>query len=132
MDVEHGHLCTFEELCQRIQERTGAPPGIVLEWVPAALAALRGELSPQTRQELVRKLGDEWGDVFGTPSRSSKETNRHARPDVESAAPRTLAEGRPGSARPLSESRPSSQPDSVGESNPYGDRKLSSATPKPK
>lgn len=132
MEVEHGRLCSFEELRRRIQQRTGAPTGIVLEWVPAALAALRGELSPQTRQELARKLGDEWGAVFRTPHRSFADTEPRARRNAETVEPHTLAEGRPGSARPLSESRPSPQPDSVGERNPYGDRKLSSATPKPK
>lgn len=125
-EVEHGNMCSPEELCRRVQRRVRMQMGVAVEWVPVALAAMTRELSPETQEWLERNLGDDWSALLSVQGNSLVPS----RPRVihGDRHPRTLAEGRPGSATPLSESRPRLQPDSVAEDNPYGDRKLSSAS----
>lgn len=126
MEVEHGDTCSPDELYRRVQRRAHVEMGIAVEWVPVAVAAMARELSPSTQHWLEGHLGEAWSPLLNVRGRSFLPSKRGpvAR---EADPPRTLAEGRPGSARPLSESRPRPQPDSVAEDNPYGDTKLSSA-----
>lgn len=127
MEAEHGRVCAPDELCRRVGQRAGLKRGLAVEWVPVALAALSHELSPEMRTWLERKLGDDWRPLLRARRRSAVQSSPQHPAGRDAVEPRTLAEGRPGSATPLSEARPSAQPDSVADENPYGDHKLSSA-----
>ena len=124
-EVEHGQLCTPEALYDRMQHRCRVEKGVAVESIQVALAAMVRELSPETRRWLQHRLGEPWAELLAHRERSSAPPRQRVR--RESDHPRTLAEGRTGGARPLSESAPQPQPDSVAEDNPYADRKVSSA-----
>lgn len=125
-EAEHGEPCAPDALYDRMQRRSGVDRGVAVESVQVALEAMARELSPQTRQWLERRLGDAWAELLEDRERSSVPPTPPLRHEID--RPRTLAEGRTGSARPLSESASQPQPDSVAEDNPYADRKVSSAS----
>ena len=127
-EVEHER--TFdrpEQLYDRVQHRFDVSVTVAMERAQVALLAMARELRPDTRQWLGQRMGERWNPLFEDPIRSPSSStdlpvHRHG---AEPA--RTLAEGRPGSATPLSESAPTPQPGSVAENNPHRDRKVSSA-----
>jgi uncharacterized protein (DUF2267 family) len=129
MRAEHGGDLGLEELYDRVRDRLGVKMGVAIEQAQVAVAAMARELRPDRRQWLGQRMGDRWKPLFEERRRpSSPSTGRVPRVRTEPDEHRTLAEGRAGSSKPLSESAPSrTQPDSVAEDNPYGDRKVSSS-----
>ena len=127
-EVDHERALDHpKQLYDRVQHRFDVSTTVVMERVQVALLAMARELRPDTRQWLGQHMGQHWNTLLEDPMRSSSSSmqlpaHRHA---AERA--RTLSEGRPGSATPLSESGPTSQPGSVAERNPHRDRKVSSA-----
>lgn len=114
----------LEELYGRVARRAGVRLGFAVEHTIAVCATVGERLDAATRARLGRALPPEMLALFAV------------RPAVEAPPPpprvgahTTLAEGRPGSRRPLSESAPPpAQADSVARAdNPHGDTKLSSA-----
>jgi len=120
----------------RLQLRThgavggGTLPRQVMERIQMICTALEPVLPPDLVPDLLRELPPPFQAAFG----------RHPTPSPPLRAPRgTLASGRPGSGRPLSEAAPGSthplhsarpaaaHQESVQSSNPHGDTKLSSA-----
>lgn len=128
-NAKHGEMFEPNELYHRMQDRFGVKMGMAMEQAQVALGAMARELRPETRQWLEQRMGEPWKPLFET-RRPPPSTPTRPQSRVHAAAEehRTLAEGRAGSTRPLSESAPSrTQPDSVAEDNPYGDRKVSSS-----
>jgi uncharacterized protein (DUF2267 family) len=126
--ADHGETFGPDEVYARVRDRLGLEMGVAREHAQVAVAAMVRELSPETRQWIEQRLGGSWIALLQVPPRShAPSRRRREHPHAEAERPHTLAEGRAGSSAPLSESAPSrTQPDSVAEDNPYGDRKLSS------
>lgn len=126
-DVEHQRMFEHPDaLYELVERRLGVPASVAVERAQVALLAMARMLRNETRQWLAQRMGEPWSDLFEEPDRSASRSRPHSARTHE-ARPRTLAEGRPGSDAPLSESAAEPQPGSVGEDNPYEDRKVSSA-----
>ncbi len=116
-----------------VARRTGQTLARAAERTQVALTAIASELSAELNGRLVREL-PEGLRVCLEP----RALNLAATPGLHSKG-HTLAEGRPGSARPLSEARPDEEREiatahgardsegSLGAKNPHADTKLSSA-----
>jgi uncharacterized protein (DUF2267 family) len=107
----------------RVAEREGVRPSIAKEHAETVLAVMVEDLDPEARERLRRILPAEVATALEPPPPSGHEP---ARP--QPIARPTLAGGRPGSLRPLSESSADrTQSHSVATPNPHAARKLSSA-----
>lgn len=127
-NAKHGNTFDPGELYERVRSRSGTAMGLAVERAQVAVATMVRELRPQTREWLERRMGDNWKPLLEEPRRpSSPSPPRPAHAHLGPAPPHTLAEGRVGSAAPLSESAPTrTQRGSVAEDNPHADRKVSS------
>lgn len=128
-DVEHERRFDRpEQLYDLVEQHLDVSGSVAMERAQVVVLALARELRPETRQWLVKHMGDPWESLFEErtklPSHASQDRRTH-RAQTEGA--RTLAEGRPGSATPLSEAAPEPQSGSIAEANPHADRKVSSA-----
>jgi len=123
---EHGQALTPEGLTEELARRCSTERNIALEQAQVVLQAVSRTLSAETRDWLSDRLGEPWRPFLELRSTPTIPPRPPAAPPV-SDRPRTLAEGKAGSETPLSESAPDAQPDSVAASNPYEDRKVSSA-----
>ncbi len=110
---------------QAVARREGVAIGVALEHAHAVCGALADLLDGDTNILLRTWLGAEGTALFSAPTHGPAP----ARP-VHTDTPRrnTLAEGRPGSRHPMSESPPpAAHEHSVAEKNPHEDSKISSA-----
>lgn len=132
-DVEHERMFGEPDaLYERVRRHLDVKASAAMERAGVALLAMARALRPETREWLAQRMGEAWAGLLeersdhegtsSSPARASSASTRR------SERPTTLAEGKPGSEKPLSESAPEPQPDSVADENPYSDRKLSSAT----
>lgn len=130
-DVEHERMFGRpDELYDLVQRHLESTTGLAVERTQVAIAAMARELRAETRDWLARRMGEPWSDLLegGSPPESKQSPERESdRASSRETTPRTLADGRPGSTTPVSESAPSAQPGSVAEENPHEDRKVSSA-----
>lgn len=127
-DVEHQRMFEHPDaLYELVERRLGVPASVAVERAQVALLAMARMLRNETRQWLAQRMGDPWSDLFEEPDRSASRSRTRHPAGAHETQRDTLAEGRPGSDAPLSESSPKPQPGSVGEDNPYEDRKVSSA-----
>jgi hypothetical protein len=119
---------------QRVRGARGAQPGAlsrpVLERVQMVCAVLASALPPELVADLIRELPEPFQAAFEheltqpTPARVRRGTLASGRP----GAARPLSEAEPGSTHPLHSARPgSAHRDSVQSENPHADTKLSSA-----
>jgi hypothetical protein len=110
---------------KRVAALTGLSEAHAVEAAQVVCATLAEVLDPDTRVWLVARLPEELGEWLSgrqTPSFAHQATHGKRRDS-------TLAEGRPGSAHPLSEAHPKrAHADSIAHSdNPHGDTKLASS-----
>jgi uncharacterized protein (DUF2267 family) len=116
---------TIEALVQHVSQREEVELGLAVEHAEAVLAALGDRLPFEVRGRLHRHLPHAWARLL--------EPRLFEPPGLPPSRGlgSTLAEGRAGSRRPLSEAAPPGpQSQSVGAQNPHANRKLSS-TPGP-
>jgi uncharacterized protein (DUF2267 family) len=117
-----------QQLYDLVGQHLDVSTGVAMERAQVAVLALARELRPDTRQWLVNHMGESWQSLFEERSMSASRSSKARRSHVDRPeGARTLAEGRPGSATPLSEAAPEPQSGSVAEANPHEDRKVSSA-----
>lgn len=121
----HGEFAV-EELFEHVREAEGVGLGFAVEHARVVCQVLAEILDAEGRTHLQHGLPPEWVTLF-TPRESV--TPEPPPPGPPPGHGSTLASGRPGSRRPLSEAAPSrGQTESVVVSaNPHGDEKLSSA-----
>lgn len=127
-DVDHDRKFDRpEQLYDLVRQHLGVSAGIAMERAQVAVSALTRELRPDTRQWLVKHMGESWQGLFeertASASTGPREHRAHA---AQRGHASTLSEGRPGSVTPLSEAAPEPQSGSVAELNPHEDRKVSS------
>lgn len=114
-----------DELVLRVGEREKVGRGFAIEHTLAICQAVGARLSPDDRRRLTADLPAKLRDAFDSTPETHLE--RQARATTPSGR-ETLATGRPGSHKPLSEGRPPGpQQDSVATPNPHAETKLSSA-----
>jgi len=113
-----------DELVVRVAEREGVPRGFALEHTEVVCATLAGALSEATMARLERALTPSLLTLFTRRALSATPPER-----AIGGHGHTLADGRPGSRRPLSEAVPSTaHSESVASTaNPHADTKLSTA-----
>jgi uncharacterized protein (DUF2267 family) len=113
------------ELHARVARGEGVRPGIAVEHTGVVCQVVAEALSPATLHRLREALPEPIGALFRPREPVKPFEHVHLDPSHH-----TLAEGRPGSQRPLAEARPErAQTESVVRAdNPHGDTKLSSAT----
>lgn len=114
------------ELYERIRRRAQVSAGLAREQAQVVLSEL-GRVAPEEiTARVARALPHDLAELF--EPRAAGEP-----PPPRVAGGRSLADGRPGSRRPVSEAAPpSAQTHSVvREDNPHGDTKLSSGQPGP-
>jgi uncharacterized protein (DUF2267 family) len=112
------------ELFERVRRREKVGAGVARERAQIVLRALAEHLPEDVLTRLRRHLP---GDIGALLAR--REVDRGvAEHAVRAGEGHSLARGRPGSRRPLSEARPTrTHAESVAAENPHGDTKLSSA-----
>ncbi len=122
----HGQDLSAEELYQRVAEREGIALGLARERAQVVCKELAEILPKEARAHLVLHAPPDVAALF-EPSRGWGDAP--PRPHAKPRRTRGLAEARPGSRRPLSETRPHGHAHSIAESdNPHGDSKLSSGS----
>jgi uncharacterized protein (DUF2267 family) len=132
-NVEHERMVGEPDaLYERVRRRLDVKASAAMETVRVVVLAMARALRPETREWLAQRMGEAWAGLLEEPSDTEGSSSRPARSlstsTRSSDRARTLAGGKPGSQKPLSESAPEPQPDSVAYENPYSERKLSSAT----
>lgn len=122
---EHRRTVTVRSVLASVSGRQGVASGFAFEHVTVVAEAFARFLRPEVLRLLREALPWEVAVLF-TP-REAPAPVEHVRLDPSR---RTLAEGRPGGARPLYEARPDrAHSESVARSdNPHADTKLSSAS----
>ncbi|WP_257453772.1 DUF2267 domain-containing protein [Archangium lipolyticum] len=112
------------ELHARVASRLEVRLGLAVEYTGVVCQFLAESLSPGTLHRLREALPEQMSALFAPREPGEPFEHVHVEPGH-----RTLAEGRPGSRHPLSESRAErAHSHSVArEDNPHGDTKLSSA-----
>lgn len=127
-----GKRVTARSFYDRIARREGVRPGFGLEHAQVVCQALTHTLRDETLLYLESRLPPDLAELFvdrRSAHGSIPVVRPHHRNETETIRGRTLATGRPGSSRPLSEARPdNAHSESVIKSaNPHGDRKISSS-----
>jgi uncharacterized protein (DUF2267 family) len=119
---------SLQDFYERVAAREGAPPGLAREHAQSVCRSLAELLHDEDLRRLARRLSDEVAALLLPSGTAPKPATARERPRARRER-RTLAEGRPGSSKPLSEARPQRvHGDSVAHSdNPHGDTKLSSS-----
>jgi uncharacterized protein (DUF2267 family) len=112
------------ELFEHVKNREPVGLGAAVEHAQVVCQVLAEALDDEGRQFLHARLPADWAALF-----VRRETTSLDRPPGPAGYGNTLATGRPGSRRPLSEAAPpAAQPESlVLADNPHGDDKVSSA-----
>lgn len=127
-----GQTGSADELYRRTAAGEDVDPGFGREHAQAVCAALARVLGDDTLDRLRRALPDELAGLLVAPEPTKPREAPETRPPdsrerARRGAGRTLAGGRPGSSRPLSESRPMQAGSIMESDNPRGDTKVSSA-----
>jgi hypothetical protein len=122
-------------LYQQVSEQTGLRVGVVLELVQSTMAELSEALSEAERFLLREGLPPAWAALVVAPRMQPRSRSVTKPVAVAAVTPvgRTLASGRPGGTRPLSEATPpAGQADSIATSDePHADRLASAHGPGP-
>lgn len=121
----------LDDLYARVAERLRIPVPRALEITTATCRALAVQLRPDVRDRLVAHLGPSTGRLFEVPHEGTpSQRPLHLSGPPPSGEGRTLATGRPGSLRPLSEAHAeTAHAHSVARSDdPHADSKLSTAS----
>jgi hypothetical protein len=110
-------------LYQQVAEQTGLRVGVALELVQSTVAELSESLTEPARALLRESLPASWAALVVEP-RARARPIATAEPRAEAPVGHTLASGRPGGTRPLSEAPPpAGQADSIATSDdPHADR----------
>ncbi len=113
----------------RVSEREGVGRVQALEHAQVVCQVLAGSLDEIGRQHLVLHLPEAWRQLFAPRPVGAPEHELHgaSRRHVPAGAGRTLATGRPGAHRPLSEASPAHSGSIAASEDPHGDTKLSSS-----
>lgn len=122
-----------DELYARVADASGLSPGAAIEVTQMFAAWLVDRLRPDLREALRDDLGADWSALLADPpARATAREPTHRRVPPMPGPLRTLADGAPGSQRPLATAQPRpGQPDSVAASDdPKADRKLSAGRPR--
>lgn len=120
----------LDELCDRVGRGEGAGRDFGREHAQAVYQVFGESLPEAVRVRLQRHLGPELGALFEPRARPLPPPRPvHGAPPIGPGHGTTLATGRPGSRRPLSEAREDrAHAESVARAaNPHGDTKLSSS-----
>jgi uncharacterized protein (DUF2267 family) len=122
--VPHGEAFGAEELYRRVAELEGISLGLARERAQVVCRELAEILTGEAREHLTLHASADLAALF-EPSRAWGDPPPRPRPRARRT--RGLAESRPGSRHPISESRPRGQTHSVAErAQPHGESKLSS------
>ncbi len=122
-ELRHGFYVGPDPLIERLASVEHVPLSRAAEDAASVLRAMAELLPPPLLSRLRRALPPETGVLLEAPAHET-----HAGHELPARPRRTLAEGRPGSRHPVSESRPpTGQSGSVASDNPHGDTKLSSS-----
>lgn len=123
-DAAHGQDLERFDLESRVAQHTGLPRGVALEWLFAVGRTIAETVRADVLGPLCRDLPHDIAALLEAVEPAPSPPGVH-----HDVSKRTLAEGRPGHARPLYAARPDvAQTESVVRSdNPHGDTKLSSA-----
>jgi uncharacterized protein (DUF2267 family) len=122
---EHEADLDADAIYERVGRRSGTPTRIAREQADIVLAALAAHLDDELKRRLIRALPEPLAERFRPHDPGEVPPHRIAVPAPTS----TLATGRPGSSRPLSEARPErAHTESVARSDdPHAETKLSSS-----
>lgn len=122
---------TVEDLYYRVHEREGVPVSFAAEHAQAVCQVLAEEIDGETLTRLRKHLSADYAALLEPRpvERAPREPERHVHDDDPHGDGSTLADGRLGSHRPLSEARPdSAHQQSVARSDdPHGDTRMSSS-----
>lgn len=112
-----------------VSERAGLAPAFAMEQAQVVCRVLAESLDEPLRRRLARDLPEGFGDLFAASEPPAPPPERLHHSAKSTPPPATLAEGRPGSAHPVSESAPDrAHSESVARSrDPHADSKISSA-----
>ena len=112
-----------------VSDRAGLAPAFGMEQAQVVCRALAESVAPLLRARLARDLPEGFRELFATPEPEAGPAERIHHAPKSTPPPATLAEGRPGSSRPVSESAPDrAHTDSVARSpEPHAGSKISSA-----
>lgn len=105
--IAPGSLLHVQELHYRLARRLGIEPGRAVEVAQIVCHAIAARLDLEHRAQLLSRLPGELRPLFEPPP--SLTVTTAAEPHLAGTG-HTLADGRPGSAHPLSESRPPHRP----------------------
>ncbi len=99
------------ELYAAVQEEEGSSPGAAFEHAKVVCEVLSEAVSEPTRIRLQSRLPPEWAQLFVPRQRPSVGEDDPFTPSrgVPAGHGHTLADGRPGSRRPISEAVPGSE-----------------------
>jgi uncharacterized protein (DUF2267 family) len=113
-DAPHQADQTARQVYARVPAGEGVPQPYAMEHAQAVIRELGRLLDEDMRASLAHELPDELVALLREPERASRPVRTHARTPQPSGS--TLATGRPGARRPLSESEPhAAQSGSVAE-----------------
>lgn len=101
--IRPGGRVHAQELCFRLARRLGIEPARAVEVAQIACHAIATHLDADRRAQLLARLLPDLRELFSLPPSIAATP---ARTPGLSRAGHTLADGRPGSNHPLSESRP--------------------------
>lgn len=124
-NAEHCETFGPIELHHRVSAQEGVETTFAMEHAQVALEAMVEAISGEARQWISHRLGDAWSRLL-QPRPSVTSLSRRPAGPHQPEEPHTLAEARPGSSHPVSESAPPRHTDSVSDDNPHGDTKISS------
>ncbi len=112
-----------------VSERAGLAPAFAMEHAQVVCGVVSECLEPELRERLARDLPDGFRELFAPRHLVAALPARMHHSPSSTPPAATLAEGRPGSARPLSESSPErAHEQSVARSrDPHAGTKISSA-----
>lgn len=115
---------SVDELIRRVADREGVPPGFGLEHAQAVCQALVHHLPDHLRRNLRADVPrDVWNRICKPTRRAGSAPDRT---NLDPAPPGgTLASGRAGSLRPVSEARPGQSGSILIASDPHSSTKLS-------
>lgn len=124
---------TVDDLYYRVREREGVPLGFAAEHAQAVCQVLAEEIDGETLARLRKHLSADYAALLEPRpvERAPLEPERHLHDDNPPGDGPSLADGRLGSRRPLSEARPDdarAHQHSVARSDdPHGDTRMSSS-----
>lgn len=123
---------TVEDFYRRMAAAEDVGPGFGREHAQAVCTALAGMLEEGTLARLRRALPESLAALLSPaphrgPSTAPDTRTRDGLDRARRGTGDTLAAGRPGSTRPVSESRPMQAGSILASDNPHGDTKISSA-----